>query len=202
MGLLNGMNFLTHKTSLLEMWFCLRWTWYVCSNLMPRPHRVSWLPFQMLKICPSVHFSCSVMSDSLQPYGLQHARLPCPSPTPRTCSNSCSLSRWCHPTISYSVVPFSSCLQSFPASGSLPMSQFFASGLPKYWSFSFSINPSNEYSGLISFRMYWFDLLAVQQTLESSPTPQFKSINCSVLSFLYTSTLTSILDYWKNHNFD
>ena len=116
------MNFLTHKTSLLEMWFCLRWTWYDCSNLMSRSHRVSWLPFQMLKICHSVHFSCSIMSDSLQPYGLQHARLPCPSPTPRACSNSCSSSRWCHPTISSSVVPFSSCLQSFPASGSLPMS--------------------------------------------------------------------------------
>ena len=67
------------------------------------------------------------MSDSLQPYGLQHARLPCPSPTPWACSNSCPLSRWCHPTISSSVL-FSSCLQSFPASGSFAMSQFFASG--------------------------------------------------------------------------
>ena len=76
----------------------------------------------------SVQFSCSVVSDSLQPHGLQHARLPCPSPTPRTCSNSCPSSRCCHPTISSSVVPFSFCLQSFPASGSLPMSQFFTSG--------------------------------------------------------------------------
>ena len=75
----------------------------------------------------SVQFSCSVMSDSLWPHGLQHARLPCPSPTPRACSNSCPLSRWCHPTISSSAIPFSSCLQSFPASGSFPMSQFFAS---------------------------------------------------------------------------
>ena len=73
---------------------------------------------------------------------------------------------------------------------------------PKYWSFSFSISPSYEQSGLISFRIDWFDLLEFQGILESSPTPQFKSINCSVLSFLYTSTLTSILDYWKNHNFD
>ena len=74
---------------------------------------------------------------------------------------------------------------------------------PKYWSFSFSINPSNEYSGLISFRMDWLDLLAVQGTLkESSPTPQFKSINSSVLSFLYSSSLTSIHDYWRNHSFD
>ena len=69
---------------------------------------------------------------------------------------------------------------------------------PKYWSFSFSINPSNEYSGLISFRMDWLDLLAVQGTLKSPPTPQFKSINFSALSFLHSPTLTSIHDYWKN----
>ena len=73
-------------------------------------------------------FSRTLVSDSLQPHGLQHARLPCPSPTPRACSNSCPSSWWYHPTISSSVLPFSSCLQSFPASGSFPMSQFFASG--------------------------------------------------------------------------
>ena len=73
-------------------------------------------------------FSCSVVSDFLWPYGLQHARIPCPSPSPRACSNSCPLSRWCHPTILSSVIPFSSGLQSFPASGSFPMSQFFTSG--------------------------------------------------------------------------
>ena len=73
-------------------------------------------------------FSHSVMSNSLRPHGLQHARPPCPSPTPGVYSNSCPLNRWCHPTISYSVVPFSSCLQSFPASGSFQMSQLFASG--------------------------------------------------------------------------
>ena len=73
---------------------------------------------------------------------------------------------------------------------------------PTYWSFNFSINPSNEYSGLISFKIGWFDLLAVQRTLKSSPTPQFKSISSSVLSFLYSPTLTSIHDYWKNHKFD
>ena len=76
----------------------------------------------------SVQFSCSVVSDSLWPHGLQHARLPCPSPTPGVCSKSCPLSQWCHPTISSSVIPFSSCLQSFPASGSFPMSQFYTSG--------------------------------------------------------------------------
>ena len=73
---------------------------------------------------------------------------------------------------------------------------------PKYWSLSFNISPSNEHPGLISFRMDWLDLLAVQGTLESSPTPQFKSINSSVLSFLYSPTLTSIHAYWKNHSLD
>ena len=73
---------------------------------------------------------------------------------------------------------------------------------PKYWSISFSITPSNEHSGVISFRMDWFHLLAVQGTLESSPTPQFKSINSLALSFLYGPTLTAIHDYWKNHSFD
>ena len=76
----------------------------------------------------SVQFSHSVVSDSLQPRGLQHARLPCPSPTPGSCSNSCLLSWWCHPAISSTVIPFFSCLESFPASGPFPMSQFFASG--------------------------------------------------------------------------
>ena len=73
---------------------------------------------------------------------------------------------------------------------------------PKYWSFSFNISPSSEYPGLISFRMDWLDLLVVQGTQEASPTPQFKSINSSALCFLYSPTLTSIHDYWKNHNLD
>ena len=124
----------------------------------------------------SVQFSHSVMSNSLWPYWSQQVRLPCPSPTARAYSNSCPSCQWCHPTISSSVVSFSSHLESFPASESFPMSQFFASGQrtdvsslhqPKYWSFSFSISPSNEYSGLISFRMKWLDLLAIQGTLNS-----------------------------------
>ena len=78
--------------------------------------------------CRSVQFSCSVVSSSLRPRGLQHTRLPCPSPTPGACSNSCPSSQWCHPTILSSVFPFSSCLQSFPVSGSFLMSQFFMSG--------------------------------------------------------------------------
>ena len=84
---------------------------------------VSWV-----YLSDSVQFSCSVVSDSMQPPALQHARLPCPSPTPGVCSNSCPSSQWCHPTISSSVIPFSSCPQSFPASGSFPRNQFFASG--------------------------------------------------------------------------
>ena len=81
-----------------------------------------------LPVTFSIQFSLSVMSNSLRPQGVQHTRLPCPSPTPRACSNSCPLSWWCHPTISSSLVPFSSCLQSFPAPGSFPMSRFIASG--------------------------------------------------------------------------
>ena len=91
------------------------------------------------------------MSDSLQPHRLEHATLPCPPPTPRACSNSCPSSQWCHPTISSSVIPFSSCLQSFPASGSLPMSQFFASG-------SQSIGASASASVLPMNIQDWFPL--------------------------------------------
>ena len=119
--------------------------------------------------CSSVQFSCSVVSDSLWPHGLQHARPPCPSPTPGIYSNWCPLSRWSHPAITSSVVPFSSCLQSFPASGSFQMSQFFASsgqsiGVSASASVIFSIS---EHSGLISFRIDWLDLLVFQGTLKS-----------------------------------
>ena len=100
------------------------------------------------------------MSNSLQPQGLQHTRLPCPSPSPGVRSDSCPLSRWCHQTISSSVTPFSCCLQSFPASESFPESALHI-WWPNYWDFSFSISPSNEYSRLISFRIDWFNLLAV-----------------------------------------
>ena len=175
-------------------------------------------------------FSCSVMSNSLQPHGLEHARLPYLSPSPRACSNSCPLSRWCHRTISSSITHFSSCLQSFSASVQFsavtqscptlrphrpqhtrppcpsPTPEFTKTHVhwagdaiqlsdslcpllllpavfpsirvfsiesalhirwPKYWSFSFNISPSSEHPGLISFRMAWLDLLAVQGTLKS-----------------------------------
>ena len=123
-------------------------------------------PWMAHNVFSSVQSSHKVVSSSLWPHGLQHTRPSCPSPTPGVYSNSYPLSRWCHPTISSSVIPFSSSLQSFPASG-------FSNGSvlhirwPKYWSFSFSISPSNEYSGLISFRIDWLDLLAVQGTLKN-----------------------------------
>ena len=116
------------------------------------------------------------MSDSLRPHGLQHARPPSPSPTLRACSNSCPSSRWCHPTISSFVVPF--CLQSFPASGSFLHIKVLECW-PKYWSFSFNISPSSEHSGLISFRIDWLDLLAVQRTLKS--LLQHHSLKASIL---------------------
>ena len=107
------------------------------------------------------------MSNSQWSHGLQQARPPCPSPAPGVYSNSCPSHLWCHPIISYSVVPFSSSLQYFPASGSFQISQLFALGGQSIGSFSFSISPPNEPPGLISFRIDWLDLLAVQGTLKS-----------------------------------
>ena len=118
-------------------------------------------------IFSSVQFSRSVMSNSLRPRGLQHSRPRCPSPTSGVYLNSCPLSQWCHPTISSSFIPFSSCLESFPASVSFQMCQFLHIRWPKYWSFNFIISPSNEYSGLISLRKDWLDLFAVQGALKS-----------------------------------
>ena len=150
----------------------------------------------------SVQFSHSVVSDSLLPHGLQHSRPPCPLPTPRIYSNSCPLSRWCHPTIISSVVPFSSCLQSFPASGSFQMSQFFTSSGPSIGvSASATVLPMNIQDWCpLGWKVG--PLCHPRDSQESSPTPQFKSINSLALSFLYSPTLTSIHDYWKNHSFD
>ena len=107
----------------------------------------------------SVQIRCSVISKSMWPHGLQHARPPCPSPTPRACSNSCPLSWWCHLTISHPLL--SPSLPVFPNESVLHIRW------PKYWHFSFSISPSNEYSRLISCRIDWFDILAVQRILKS-----------------------------------
>ena len=124
-------------------------------------------------------FSHSVVSNPLRPCGLQHARLPCPSPSSRAYSNSCPSSWWCQPIISSSVIPFSSCPQSFPGSESFSSELVLCNKWPKYW--SFSVSPSNEYSLLISFRIDWFGLLAVQGTLKS--LLQDHSLKASVLQF-------------------
>ena len=141
---------------------------------------------------------------TLRPQGLHHTRLPCLSPTPGVHPNPCPSSRCWHPT---SVILCHSLFllpSIFPSIRILSNESAFCIRWPKYWSFSFNISPSNEHPGLISFRMDWFDLLAVQGThsQESSQTPQLKSINSSALRFLYSPTLTSIHDHWKNHSHD
>ena len=149
----------------------------------------------------SVQFSHSVLFDSLWTHELQHARPPCPSPT-HVYPNSCPLSQWCYQTISSSVISFSFCHQSFPASGSFQMSQLFASGGQSIGvSASTSVLPMTPktdllYDGLVG------PPCSPRDSQESSPTPQFKSINSSALSFLYGPIPTSIHDYWKNHGFD
>ena len=133
--------------------------------------------------------SVSSISDTLGSHGPQHARPPSPSPTPSAYSNSSSLSLCCHPAISSSVVPFFSHLLSFNLSSIKVFSNesILLMRWPKYWSFSFSISPSNEHPGLISFRMDWLDLpCSPRDSQESSETPQFKSINSSVLRFLHS----------------
>ena len=150
-----------------------------------------------------IQFSRSVVSDSLRPHEPQRARPPCPSPTtPGVYPNSCPSSRWYHPAISSSVIPFSSCPQTFPASGSFPMSQLFAWGGQSIGiSASASVLPMNTQDwspldGLVG------SPYSSSDSQESSPTTQFKSINSSALSFLHSPTLTSIHDHWKNHSLD
>ena len=165
----------------LIWWFCTLFTLACLLNLPP-------------KILPlsSVQFSRSVVSDSLQPHESQHARPPCPSPSPGVHSNSHPSSQWCHPAISSTVVPFSSCPQSLPASECFPMSQLFAWG-----------GQSTGVSVLASFlpkNTQDWSPCSPRDSQESSPTPQFKSISSSVLSFLHSPTLTSIRDHRKNHS--
>ena len=142
------------------------------------------------------------MSNSLQSYGLQHATLPCPSPTPGSLLKLMPIEsvmppnhlNLCHPLLFQS--------SNFPSIRIFSKESFLHIRWPKDWSFSFNISPSNEYSGLISFRMDWLDLLAVQGTFKSLLQHKFKSINSLAFSFLYSTTLTSIHNYWKNHSFD
>ena len=150
----------------------------------------------------AIQFSHSVMSDSLRPHGLQHSRPPCPSPTSRACSDSCLLSQWCHPTIHLLLSPSPPAFNLSQYPGSFTMSLFFASCGPSIGAspsaLVFPMNIQNWFplglTGLIS--------CSPTDSQESSPTPQFESINSSVLSFLYGPALTSIHDYWKNHSFD
>ena len=150
----------------------------------------------------SVQFSHSVMSNSLWPHEWQHVRPSYPSPTPGVYSNSCPSSRWCKLVISSSVIPFSSCPQSLPASGSFPMSQHFAWGGQSIGvSASASVLPKNTQDWSPLERTGWISLQS-RDSQESSPTPQFKSINSSMLNFLHSPTLTSIHDHWKNYSLD
>ena len=159
----------------------------------------------VLSICQfsSVQFSCSVMSDSLWLHGLQHARPPCPSPTPGVYSNSCSLSQCCHPT-NYLILcrPLLFPPSIFPSIRVFSNESPLRIKWPKYWSFSFNINPSNEYAGLISFWMDWLDLLEVEGILKS--LLQHHSSKASIIqcSGFFTVQPISIHDYWKSHSLD
>ena len=162
--------------------------------------------WQVLKwfLFSSVQFSHSVMSDSLQPHGLQHARPPCPSPTPGVYSNSCPLSQWCHPTISSSVIPF---FFAFNLSQHQGLFQWVSSShqAAKVLEFQLQHQSSNEYSGLISFRMNWLDFLAVQETPKSllqHHSSKASILQCSAffivqLSYPYMTTgKTKALTRW------
>ena len=170
-----------------------------------RRHRTNFSIFHSTilgrKTNAAVQSLSSALSDSLPPHGLQHIRPPHPSPSPRTCSNSYPLSQWCYPTILSSVVPFSSCLQSFPTSGSFKWVSSSHQVAKVLESASASILPVNI--------QYWFPSgltglisLLLSDPQESSPAPTFKIINSLVLSPLCGPTFTSIQDYWKNHSFD
>ena len=150
----------------------------------------------------SVQFSHSFVSDSVPPHELQHARPPCPSPTPGVHPNSCPSSQWCHPAISSSVIPFSSCPQFLPASESFPMSQLFTWGGQSTGVTALaSVLPKNTQDRSPSEWTGWISLQS-RDSQESSPTPQFKSINSLSVSFLHSPTLTSIHDHGKNHSLD
>ena len=159
-----------------------------------------------MNTCPIVirsdQFSHSVVSDSLRPRESQHATPPCPSPTPGVHWDSRPSSQWCHPAISSSVILFSSCPQSLPASGSFPMSQLFTwGGQSIAVSALASVLPKNTQDWSPLGWTGWISL-SPRDSQESSPTSQFKSINSSALSFLHSPTLTSIHDHRKNHSLD
>ena len=175
----------------------LCWTWCI-TQLSPLLEWWGALKSSIILIS-SIQFSCSVVSNSLQPHGLQHARLLGPSLSPRICSNSCPLSQWCHPTMSSSATPFSFCFN---------LSQY--QGLFQW------VSSLHEVAKVLEFQHQSFQLIfridffqdwlvgspcSLRDSQESSPTPQLKSINSSLLSFLHSPTLTSIHDHWINHSF-
>ena len=184
------------------------WKWFLAcihTKLGGKPHwpgSLSLLSSYMgSELEVSVQFS-SVVSDSLRPYGLQHTSPPCPSPTTGACSNSCPLSQWCHPAISSSVVPFSSCPQSLPASRSFPMSQLFASGgqsigvsaLASVLSMKTQDWSPLEWTGWISLQSKGLSRVFSNTTVQKH---QFFGAQK-----LYSPTLASVHDYWKNHTFE
>ena len=188
--------------------FFILWHMLTCCSLNTSHRLLSLLAISISQFLMSVsrlsavQFSRSVMYDSLQPHKSQHARPPCHSPTPGLYSNSCPLSWWCHPAISSSVVPFCSCLQSLPASGSFPMGQFFSSGGRSIGaSASTSVLPMNTqdwsplgWTGWISLKCKGLSGVFSNTTVQKH--------HSSVLSFLYSPTLTSIHDHWRNHSLD
>ena len=158
-------------------------------------HNIAYSSLCYAVIPCSIQFSHSVMSDSLWPHERQHARPPCPSPTPGVYPNSCPLSQWCHPTMLSSVIPFSSCLQSFPASGSFLMSQIFASG-GQVLELQLQ-RQSFQWIFRTDFLSDWSPCTP-RDSQESSPTAQFKTINSLVLSFLYGLNRTNVWTVWQN----
>ena len=168
---------------------------YLLLCLLPKTH---YFLFSSVQFSSVQLLSCL----TLRPHGLQHTSLSCQSPIPGAYSNSCPLTRWCRPTISSSVIPFSSCLQSFPASGSFQMSQFFVSGGQSIGvSASISVLPMNIQDW---FPLGWNGWISLQSKGLSRvfSNTAVQSINSLVLSFLYSPTLTSIPDHWKKHSFD
>ena len=163
----------------------------------PEPiFQIVWLTQGMLL------FSLPVMSNSLRPHGLQHARPPYPSPSPKVCPSSCLLSWWCHPAISSSDALFSFCPQSIPASRTFPMSQLFTSDDQNTWaSASASVLPTGI-QGWFPLRLTALIFLLSKGTQRSSPIPQFECVNSSALHLLYGPVLTTVQDHWEDHSLD
>ena len=172
-------------------------------------HKLSWWTFHLFEnysLFSLFQFSCSVVFDSLQPHGLQHPRPPCSLPTPRVYSNSCPLSRWCHSAISSSVIPFSSCFQSFPASGSFPVSQFFASGgQHTRASASASVLPMNiqdqfplGWTGWISLQSKGLSRVFSNTTVQMHQLFSVQLTHSLFPQFFYTSVLNTMSLYSFN----